>query len=75
LSFDQRPGKLRLVQDNAEPRRRKGDGVTIDGTAEHVGGAPAAPAARRFPLLGVLLFLLGCAGGGAGTAFVLLGHG
>ena len=75
MSHDQRPGRMRVVQDPAEVQRRRGDAATIEadpGSFEVVGGAGAAAvaavdvaAARSgLPLLPVGLFLLACMAGG-----------
>ncbi|MCX8476635.1 MAG: hypothetical protein MT490_12625 [Sphingomonas sp.] len=36
MSHDQRPGRMRVVQDPADFQRRRGDATTIEGTANTV---------------------------------------
>jgi hypothetical protein len=66
---------MRVVSNAAaQQQRRRGDPVTIDGTAETVAGAAgsandnAAVAAPGLPILGALLFLVACIGGGVAVA-------
>jgi hypothetical protein len=71
MSQDQRPARVRVVQQGpapaGTPQRRRGDAPATGGAA----GEPAAPApALAARLIPSLLFLLGCAAGGA--AAVLL---
>lgn len=83
MSHDQRPGRMRVVQDPAEVQRRRGDATTIagPGSFEVVGGAgmgnAAAAAAATgavpkggLPLLPAGLFLLACAAGGVLVAVI-----
>jgi hypothetical protein len=82
VSHDQRPGRMRVVQDPAATDRRRGNAVTVDAgqdTFEVVGGAgtatgatgTAADAAKGgLPLLPACLFLLACAAGGVLVAVV-----
>jgi hypothetical protein len=81
LSHDQRPGKLRVVQDGG-PKQGAKNPVTIDGKAVTVtgpSGAPtgqltaggAQPAAKQgLPILLALLFLVACTAGGVAVALV-----
>ena len=77
MSYDQRPGRMRVVQDPAEVQRRRGDATTIEAdpdSFEVVGGAGIGVAASAtvdsetaesgLPLLPAGLFLLACAAGG-----------
>lgn len=75
MSHDQRPGRMRVVQDPAEVQRRRGDAATIEAdpdSFEVVGGAGAAAGAAvdaaavksGLPLLPAGLFLLACMAGG-----------
>jgi hypothetical protein len=70
VSHDQRPGRMRVVQDPADVQRRRGDATTIEGRAETVavasasGGATATAPKQGLPLLAAGLFLLSCAAGG-----------
>lgn len=83
VSHDQRPGRMRVVQDSAVAGagggRRRADPATIDAdpnSFEVVGGsaAPAAAGAASgkpgLPLLPAGLFLLACAAGGVLVAVV-----
>ena len=83
MSHDQRPGRMRVVQDPAEVQRRRGDATTIEAdpdSFEVVGGAgigvaAAAPtdvvtAKSGLPLLPAGLFLLACAAGGVLVAVI-----
>jgi hypothetical protein len=79
VSHDQRPGRMRVVQDPADAQRRRGDATTIEGRADTVAVAPAAAAAAaaaaadagtRLPLLPAGLFLLACAAGGVLIAVI-----
>lgn len=75
MSHDQRPGRMRVVQDPSGSDRRRANAVTIDADAnsfEVTGGAATAVAANAvaaagkgtLPLLPAGLFLLACAAGG-----------
>lgn len=83
MSHDQRPGKIRVVQNGAVPAdRRSGANLGVDARTKAeaaastaVAAGPAAfPAAdmekRGLPLLPATLFLLACIGGG--IAFAIL---
>lgn len=76
MSYDQRPGKLRVVSDSAGQQRRTGDPVTIDGKAVKVAPQTAGALAnsaggkKGLPLLSAALFLLACAAGGVAVALV-----
>lgn len=81
MSHDQRPGRMRVVQDPADVQRRRGDATTIEGSADTVAvaasAAPRAAAAtataaqdKGLPLLPAGLFLLACAAGGILVAVV-----
>ena len=80
MSRDQRPGKMKVVAGAAPtPRRRRSDRLedeearAIDRRRpEAPSAAPAIDAGVSGRLLGSL-FILGCAGGGAATAFWLAG--
>lgn len=80
MSRDQRPGKMKVVAGAAPtPRRRRSDRLA-DAEVEAIerrrlaapSVAPPADAGMSGRLLGAL-FVLGCAGGGAATAFWLAG--
>ena len=69
MSDDRRPGKVRVVASSLPalgPRRRRGD--LPQATNTETGSDIAAPEARGFRLLRVLLFLTACAAGGVLTA-------
>lgn len=74
MSYDQRPGKLRVVQQKGgapAPQQAGEDAAAGDAAA----GLPApgtAPAtgSEKLPLLGAALFLLACAGGGVALAVI-----
>ena len=78
MSHDQRPGRMRVVQDPVDVQRRRGDATTIEGRADTVAvAANAAPRAaavaaqeKGLPLLPAGLFLLACAAGGILVAVV-----
>ena len=82
VSHDQRPGRMRVVQDSAVAGaggRRRADPTTIDAdpnSFEVVGGATAPSVASAasskpgLPLLPAGLFLLACAAGGVLVAVV-----
>ncbi|MDT8758502.1 hypothetical protein MZO42_07315 [Sphingomonas psychrotolerans] len=81
MSHDQRPGRMRVVQDPGSSDRRRGNAVTVEADSnsfEVVGGAgngaaAAAGAATEkagLPLLPAALFLLACAAGGVLVAVV-----
>jgi hypothetical protein len=76
MSYDQRPGKMRVVGDSAaaQQARRSGDAANAAATAVVENGAVAAGAAGSaaaarakggVSLLGILMFLIACAIGGA----------
>lgn len=67
MSYDQRPGKMRVVSDAGNVR------TVIENTAEQAPRprAPApAPAKPALPMMAAILFLLACIGGGVLIAFV-----
>lgn len=77
MSHDQRPGRMRVVQDPAAVQRRRGDAAAIEADSdsfEVVGGAGTGVAAAAavdvatvkggLPLLPAGLFLLACMAGG-----------
>lgn len=68
MSHDQKPGKIRLVGNGAEKRRR-GDMAPAPGAVQQA-AAGDAPTPKKGSIVLPLLFLLGCALGGA--AFPLL---
>lgn len=76
MSHDQRPARMRIV--NQAPvvsgggQRRNDTAVAGDasGTAA-TAGTPAAAKSGGFPLFGTILFLIGCAAGGVGVAYVI----
>ncbi|MFT3976476.1 MAG: hypothetical protein QM688_05095 [Sphingomonas bacterium] len=76
MSHDQRPARMRLVGNgakNAAAAARKNARVTIDADARIVSetGAPRGEGGGRMAVIGVIvLFLIACAAGGAGFAFV-----
>ncbi|AJP72225.1 hypothetical protein [Sphingomonas hengshuiensis] len=78
MSYDQRPGKLRVVQEHAGSGQRRGEqpptsDMAAAGTVDpaNPGAAtPSAPAAGGLPVLGAALFLLACAGGGVALAVI-----
>jgi hypothetical protein len=83
LSYDQRPGKLRVVSDGGAAQRRASDPVTIDGNAVTIAGGDAAtagavaagapgaiPAKAGLPLFSAALFLVACAASGVIVALV-----
>ena len=82
MSHDQRPGRMRVVQDPAEVQRRRGDAAPIadPDSFEVVGGAGIGIAASAtiagetaessLPLLPAGLFLLACAAGGVLVAVI-----
>ncbi|MDF0542532.1 hypothetical protein PX699_09280 [Sphingobium sp. H39-3-25] len=76
MSSNQRPGKVRVFSSGNRgdvPQRRRGDVEQAEPASEArtaVSGA-AAPAAERFPwVVMTLLFLIGCAAGGALLSFL-----
>jgi len=79
MSHDQKPGRMRVVGNAAPaPQRRRGDGggsaggALATGSASASAAAPVATARSAAPgRLLALLFVVGCAAGGA--AFPLLG--
>lgn len=60
MSSDQRPGKMRVVSAGQTPARRRGD---QDGNDGLLSGGRAGDGLSGFVL--VMLFLIGCVGGGA----------
>lgn len=83
MSHDQRPGRMRVVQEPSESDRRRGNAVAVDvdsNSFEVAGGAATAVAANvgatagkatlPLPLLPAGLFLLACAAGGVLVAVV-----
>jgi len=68
LSYDQRPGKMRVVQDAGNPNVR----TIIDNPAQPAKQAAAVAAAAKpgLPMLSAILFLLACIGGGVAIAVV-----
>lgn len=83
MSHDQRPGRMRVVQDPAEVQRRRGDATAIEAVSdsfEVVGGAGIGAAAgaavdvadtkSELPLLPAGLFLLACIAGGVLVAVI-----
>lgn len=81
LSYDQRPGKLRVVQDkggNGGPRNgdmsaeAKADAPAALAEAAKAPGSATEPAETGggLPLLGAALFVLACAGGGVAIAVI-----
>ncbi|WP_448661394.1 hypothetical protein ACG3SL_12135 [Sphingomonas sp. CJ20] len=76
MSYDQRPGKLRVVQDTTKAPTGGADAATSTpqdaaAAAGAPGGAPAAaPAKGGLPILAALLFLLACVAGGVGFALL-----
>ncbi|UYY59703.1 hypothetical protein [Sphingomonas sp. S2-65] len=70
MSFDQRPGKMRVVSDGSQsPKMRRTD----DPAAAPPVAAPVAlpaPAKQRLPILGAALFVIACALGGVAVAVV-----
>lgn len=68
MSYDQRPGKMRVVSDAGNVR------TVIENTAQAAPKprpAPApAPAKPALPMMAAILFLLACIGGGVAIAFV-----
>lgn len=78
MSSDKRPAKVRVFSSrNGMPAQgqRRGDQVApVDPTAKPVAAAPVAPPITRGrTVLFVLLFLIGCAIGGAALGFIALG--
>lgn len=76
MSHDQKPSRIKLVSTGG-PARAPQNGPTdtrpieqaIEQAAENARAAAAEPApARRFSILSAILFLAGCAIGGAGLA-------
>jgi hypothetical protein len=71
MSQDQRPGKMRVVGQGT-PQRRRGDKVVapVEGADITATAGPSAdlaePARSKPNILLILLFILGCALGGAG---------
>lgn len=69
MSYDQRPGRIRVVQDAAEaPKRRRGDQAQGAGDLAISPAAGAAAAQPSLPIVPALLFLLACIGGGVAVA-------
>ncbi len=69
MSYDQRPGRMRVVgQSTPQPQRRRGDSPQESDAAQlpAVDAVPAKP--RGLSLLLIGLFLLGSAGGGVAVA-------
>jgi hypothetical protein len=67
LSYDQRPGKMRVVSDTGNVR------TIIDNQPQasvRPAPKPAAPAKPALPMMTAILFLLACIGGGVLIAFV-----
>lgn len=79
MSRDQKPGKFKLVGgQKPNPGRRIDDpveGEAQSGAAQAVVSAPATAPARGSGLVLPLLFLVACAGGGAGAVFFGLAGG
>jgi len=76
MSRDQKPGKFKLVG-NAKPNPGRRVEDQLAGAQDGGSGAVTGPAAtginesaRRPGLLAPLLFLIGCAGGGAGVVWL-----
>lgn len=73
MSYDQRPGRLRVVQEADGPQRRRDDAPPAEAAQEldaAEGGDAAAPAASGgLSLVQAGLFLLACMLGGAAIAF------
>lgn len=76
MSHDQKPGKMRVVGSSAS--RRRGDVVPAAAGAAGAAGtaagavianAPVAPA-RMSPVLLIIMFVIGCALGGAALPFL-----
>lgn len=68
MSYDQRPAKMRVVSDAGNVRS-----VVDDQKATApIKPAPAAiaPAKAGLPMMGAILFLLACLGGGVLIAFI-----
>lgn len=67
MSRDQRPGKMRVVGEATAPVEAVPAvaGAASGGALAPAGAAPAAAPSGKLPLLGILLFLVGCAAGGA----------
>lgn len=75
MSYDQRPGKLRVVQQKGGAPAPQQAGEDAAAAADAAAGLPApgtAPAtgSEKLPLLGAALFLLACAGGGVALAVI-----
>lgn len=74
MSYDQRPGKLRVVQQKGgapAPQQAAEDATAADAAAGvPAPGTPPATGAEKLPLLGAALFLLACAGGGVALAVI-----
>lgn len=83
MSFDQRPGRLRVVQESSQPdagRRRgetgaAGNAVPVQLADAPLPSGPALPAGvatakRRLPLIEIGVFLVACAVGGVVIAVV-----
>lgn len=69
MSYDQRPGKMRVVSDAGNVRSVVEDKKTAPVKPVAVAPAPA-PAKAGLPLMGAILFLLACIGGGVLIAFI-----
>ncbi|MBO9516279.1 MAG: hypothetical protein J7549_19360 [Variovorax sp.] len=67
MSYDQRPGKMRVVSDAGNVRS-----VIEHSPQAPIKAPPAAapPAKAGLPLMGAILFLLACIGGGVLIAFI-----
>lgn len=74
MSYDQRPGKLRVVQQKggAPAPQQAGEDATAGDAAAGLPAPGTAPAtgSEKLPLLGAALFLLACAGGGVALAVI-----
>lgn len=71
MSHDQKPGRLRVVSNAASaPQRRRGDAAS-DAQQDVAGPAtaPVATSSRKPALLLAMLFIVGCAAGGAALPF------
>ena len=76
MSRDQKPGKMRVVAGASATQARRREDAAIDGQAETpvlaTGAAAVTPAAKsgKSSALLVILFLAGCAVGGAALPFL-----
>lgn len=74
MSYDQRPGKLRVVQQKggAPAPQQAGEDAPAGDAAAGLPAPGTAPAtgSEKLPLLGAALFLLACAGGGVALAVI-----